>query len=56
MFLKKLLIVLVIFSSIFTYAQDMQEGFTYLETGKYNKAEIFFDSILKEHPTNKTAR
>jgi tetratricopeptide (TPR) repeat protein len=34
----------------------MQEGFTYLETGKYNKAELFFDTILKDYPKNKTAR
>ncbi len=37
-------------------AQNMQEGFTYLETGKYAKAEGFFQEVLKEHPTNKTAR
>ncbi len=37
-------------------AQDMQEGFTYLETGKYAQAETFFDTILKEYPKNKTAR
>ena len=34
----------------------MQEGFTYLETGKYKQAESFFKEILKEYPTNKTAR
>lgn len=44
---------LLIFSS---YAQDMQEGFTYLETGQYAQAETFFISILKEYPENKTAR
>ncbi|MCA0152062.1 tetratricopeptide repeat protein [Winogradskyella vincentii] len=37
-------------------AQNMQEGFTYLETGKYEKAETFFNNILKEYPNNKTAR
>jgi tetratricopeptide (TPR) repeat protein len=34
----------------------MQEGFTYLETGEYQQAETFFQTILKEHPDNKTAR
>jgi tetratricopeptide (TPR) repeat protein len=54
--LKKLLILLLICSSVFTYAQDMQEGFTYLETGNYTKAETFFKTILKDYPNNKTAR
>ena len=36
--------------------QEMKEGFTYLETGLYNKAEVFFEEILKEYPANKTAR
>jgi tetratricopeptide (TPR) repeat protein len=34
----------------------MQKGFTYLETGKYPKAESFFETVLKEYPDNKTAR
>lgn len=34
----------------------MKEGFTYLETGKYNQAEVFFKNILTEYPTNKTAK
>lgn len=36
-------------------AQDMNEGFQYLETGKFDKAEVFFNTILKEYPLNKTA-
>lgn len=44
------------FSFSFLFAQDMQEGFTYLETGKYDKAKSFFDTILKQYPDNKTAR
>ena len=48
------LLFLVPFSCLF--AQDMQEGFNYLETGKYVKAKSFFDTILKEYPDNKTAR
>ncbi len=45
---------LVSFSSLF--AQNMQEGFKYLETGKYANAKIFFEDILKQYPQNKTAR
>lgn len=37
-------------------AQNMKEGFTYLETGKYAQAESFFETILEEHPNNKSAR
>lgn len=44
------------FWSIFAFSQNMQEGFTYLETGQYKEAETFFKSILKTYPTNKTAR
>ncbi|MFV9551237.1 tetratricopeptide repeat protein [Algibacter sp. PT7-4] len=54
--LKKLFVLLTILTSMLTQAQDMQEGFTFLETGKYNKAETFFKTILKDHPNNKTAR
>lgn len=37
-------------------AQNMNEGFNYLETGVFDKAELFFIEILKKHPTNKTAQ
>ncbi len=37
-------------------AQNMQEGFSYLESGQYAKAEQFFTIILKDYPNNKTAR
>ncbi|QNM86901.1 hypothetical protein H9W90_07265 [Polaribacter pectinis] len=47
---------LLFFTSIIGFSQNMQDGFTYLETGKYKQAEIFFKEILKEYPTNKTAR
>ena len=53
----QLLLFFILFSLSFTsVSQEMQEGFTYLETGKYAKAEVFFKEILKEFPTNKTAR
>jgi tetratricopeptide (TPR) repeat protein len=44
---------LIVFSAT---AQNMKEGFTYLETGKYAQAESFFSTILKDYPDNKTAR
>jgi len=34
----------------------MKEGFTYLETGKYSQAEVFFKNVLTEYPTNRTAK
>ncbi len=47
---------LFLFLTTLSIAQNMQEGFTYLETGKYVEAKTFFSKILKEHPENKTAR
>ena len=43
-------------SSFLAFSQDMQEGYTYLETAKYQQAEIFFNNILEKYPDNKTAR
>lgn len=37
-------------------AQDMSKGFTNLEKGEFDKAEVFFENILKDYPNNKTAR
>jgi len=37
-------------------AQDMSKGFSNLEKGEFDKAEIFFETILKDYPQNKTAR
>ncbi|WP_040280358.1 tetratricopeptide repeat protein [Psychroserpens damuponensis] len=54
--LKSLLFPLFLLLVLASNAQDMQEGFTYLETGKYEKAETFFDTILENYPDNKTAR
>ncbi|MBU2938177.1 tetratricopeptide repeat protein [Lacinutrix sp. C3R15] len=54
--LKFLFLLTLILTASFSFAQDMQQGFTYLETGKYAKAETFFLNILKEYPDNKTAR
>lgn len=43
-------------TSLFAVSQDMNEGFKYLETGKYQQAETFFKIILEGNPENKTAR
>ncbi len=53
---KHRLLFLVLLISAFSYSQDMQEGFTYLETGKYDDAESYFETILKDYPENRTAR
>jgi len=42
--------------STFGYAQNMQEGYTYLESGNYKAAETYFETILKSYPDNKTAK
>ncbi|MDY8134642.1 tetratricopeptide repeat protein [Aquimarina sp. 2201CG5-10] len=50
------LLVLLFFVSFTLNAQDMNQGFNFLETGKYKDAASFFSTILKEFPDNKTAR
>ena len=53
----KSVITSILFALVFTSnAQNMQEGFKYLETGNYSQAETFFNTILKDYPENKTAR
>ncbi|WP_372754534.1 tetratricopeptide repeat protein [Mariniflexile sp.] len=54
-FKNYLKVCLILFTS-FAYTQEMQEGFTYLETGNYAKAETFFKNILQDYPNNKTAK
>ncbi|MDX6746015.1 tetratricopeptide repeat protein [Polaribacter sp. PL03] len=49
-------LLLLFLVSLNSFSQNMKEGFTYLETGKYKQAEVFFEGILKDYPTNKTAR
>ena len=51
-----LLLTLIIFSCGSLSAQDMGQGFNYLESGEYNEAERFFANVLKDYPDNKTAR
>ena len=47
---------LSLFVTFLSFSQNMKEGFSYLETGKYQAAETFFKTILEKYPTNKTAR
>ena len=56
MTIKFYFLLFFISTSFLAFSQDMQEGFNYLETGEYQEAETFFQTILKEHPDNKTAR
>lgn len=54
---KYFLSILFSFSTFYLIAQsDMQEGFSQLENGEFEKAESFFGSYLKTEPDNKTAR
>ena len=54
-FSTQLFVYFILYSSI-CISQNMKEGFTYLETGKYKQAEIFFENILVSYPKNKTAK
>lgn len=56
MSLKKIFLISCFLMSLNGLSQDMKEGFTYLETGKYKEAEVFFKDVLKNYPKNKTAR
>jgi Flp pilus assembly protein TadD len=54
--LKQALFFLFLILSNIGNAQDMAKGFTNLEKGEFDKAEVFFKNILKDYPKNKTAR
>lgn len=53
---KYYLLIIIFFSWCYGFSQNMQEGFNYLETGKYKAAESYFKTILEEYPDNKTAK
>lgn len=53
---KKISVFFLFVFSLLANAQNMQEGFTNLEKGEFSKAEVFFVTILKDYPQNKTAR
>ncbi len=49
--------ILIVFAlSINGFSQDMEKGFSFLETGKYQQAEVFFEVILEDYPDHRTAR
>jgi len=52
----KHLIKIFLFISTLSFSQDMTKGFEMLEKGNFNEAEQFFTVILKDFPTNKTAK
>ncbi len=53
---NKIVFLFLMAFSIIGNAQDMREGFTNLEKGEFAQAEVFFITILKDYPQNKTAR
>ena len=54
--LKQTVFFLFLVTSTVGNAQDMSKGFSNLEKGEFDKAEVFFKNILKDYPQNKTAR
>ncbi|SNR59829.1 tetratricopeptide repeat protein [Lutibacter flavus] len=54
-FLEKICFSIALIITAACFSQNMQEGFQYLETGKFDKAEVFFQKILVDYPENKTA-
>ncbi len=53
---QRLLLLLIFMITSTLVSQNMQQGFDFLETGKYEEAKSFFSDVLKEFPENKTAR
>ncbi len=53
--LRSYLTLTFLFISVICAAQNMQEGFKLLEAGNFKAAVPFFETILKDHPNNKTA-
>lgn len=54
--MKLVLTIVLLCIGIYGHSQEMEIGFTYLETGQYQKAEHFFETVLQEYPSNKTTR
>ena len=54
-YLKKIVIVVTLLSCLNGISQNMNEGFQLLETGKFEKAENYFQKVLVNYPNNKTA-
>ena len=50
-------VLVLFFFSLFAQAQEsLENGFAYLETGKFQEAESFFKAVLQSEPQNKTAQ
>jgi thioredoxin-like negative regulator of GroEL len=54
--IKKISLLFLFTFSFATQAQNMDEGFSKLEKGEFSQAELFFSTVLKDYPANKTAR
>ncbi len=54
--INRLICCILLFFCACLNAQDMKEGFNYLESGKYAQAEKYFSGILEEFPANRTAK
>ncbi|WP_025741602.1 tetratricopeptide repeat protein [Aquimarina pacifica] len=51
-----LFVFLIVCIPVCTIAQELQQGFDALETGKYAKAKLFFENVLRDYPQHRTAR
>lgn len=56
MILRLFIFLFVLIFSLNGWAQDMKIGYDYLEKGQYQKALVYFDSVRKVLPQNKTAK
>lgn len=54
--MKLIFAILIMTLTTSLFAQDMKEGFELLEDQEYKQAEVYFKSILNDHPDNKTAK
>ena len=54
-YLKNTYLLIILFICCIANAQNMREGFAYLENGEFAQAKVFFSAVLKEYPNNKTA-
>ena len=50
------ILLILIFIGFFAQSQTMEHGFNHLENGNYTKAILFFESVLRDYPNNKTAQ
>ncbi len=53
---KSILSIILLFCGSILFSQEMSAGFTMLEKGAFEEANVFFKHILSDYPNNKTAR